>query len=66
MPLVAKNIIVGGETKPPTETEIKVTEETKEPSKYIEKKDGDLIRFINSKSHYLRDMYEVDFENNKY
>ena len=39
------------------------TTEIKESSKYIEKKDGDLIRYINSKSLYLRDMYEVDFEN---
>lgn len=32
-----------------------------EPSRYVEKKDGELIRNINTKSHYLRDMY--DFEN---
>ena len=28
-----------------------------EPSRYIEKKDGELIRNINTKSHYLRDMF---------
>ncbi len=32
-----------------------------EPSRYVEKKDGELIRNINTRSHYLRDM--VDFEN---
>lgn len=56
MAIKANNIIVGGVKLP---TEIK-EEEVKEPSKYIEKKDGDLIRHINAKSHYLKDM--IDFE----
>lgn len=94
MPIIASNIIVGGQ-KPPTnlkekpepkqafglkfygdfinksESEklsltpepIKVlrTVVEEEPSRYVEKKDGELIRNINTRSHYLRDM--VDFEN---
>lgn len=48
----AKNDQVGGENPP---TSVDETEE----KKYIEKVDGELIRHINKKSSYLRDMLEI-------
>ena len=34
--------------------------ETKDKSKYLHKQDGDLIRHINKKSDYLRDILEIE------
>lgn len=47
--------------KTPEPTIINRTVVEEETSRYVEKKDGELIRNINTKSHYLKDMY--DFEN---
>lgn len=47
--------------KNPEPTKVTRTVVEEEPSRYVEKKDGELIRNINTKSHYLKDM--VDFEN---
>ena len=51
---VSKTIVV--------ETPIKVlrTVVEEEPSRYVEKKDGELIRNINTRSHYLRDILEIE------
>jgi hypothetical protein len=81
MPIFAKNIIVGGNQPPTTETKViepvktisfqtlkkeavvkqKIVEELvePEPSRYITKEDGELIRQINTKSNYLKDMVEI-------
>jgi hypothetical protein len=32
---------------------------TEENSRYMEKEDGELIRHINTKSHYLKDMFGI-------
>lgn len=73
MAIKARNIIVGGKSLPTTKkepeklslspepTKVLRTVVEDEPSRYVEKKDGELIRNINTKSHYLKDM--VDFEN---
>ena len=61
MPIVGNNIIVGG-ANPPTEiaTSDTATETVElEDSKYVQKVDGELVRHINKKSTYLRDMLEL-------
>lgn len=74
MPIIAKNIIVGG-LAPPTEVKTDAksfselrnvfsdttteTVELIEEPKYIHKTDGELVRHINRKSTYLRDMLEL-------
>lgn len=41
-------------------TTIKTSPEIKDmPSKYVKKKDGDLIRHINTKSSYQKDMLDL-------
>ena len=37
----------------------KPVEVTEEKPRYLEKEDGELVRHINTKSHYLRDMFEI-------
>ncbi len=37
----------------------KTVEVTEEKPRYMEKEDGELVRHINTKSHYLRDMFEI-------
>jgi hypothetical protein len=46
----------------PVQKRIKMPEvvETKDESKYLYKQDGDLIRHINKKSDYLRDILEIE------
>jgi hypothetical protein len=75
MGIIAKNIIVAGETTPATipnkitmsseqfkvartnTRPVAVVETADTPSKYVNKTDGELVRKINTKSDYLRDMY---------
>ena len=38
-----------------------ITPPPEEEQKYIYKEDGELIRHINKKSHYLRDVLDLDF-----
>ena len=72
MSIKATNIIVGGEirTSPqqkPVEKQIKKRvaveqpqQVTKELPKYVEKEDGLLVRKINTKSSYMRDIFDLD------
>ena len=72
MAIKFNNIIVGGEVKSSLNQPVKekVKEKvrvevlaptvTKELPKYVEKEDGILVRKINTKSNYMRDIFELD------
>lgn len=72
MAIKANKIIVGGEVQTslqqPVKEEIKqkvrveaaAPTVTKELPKYVEKEDGLLVRKINTKSGYMRDIFELD------
>lgn len=74
MPIIAKNMIVGGNQIPPTESpkeppkqkkelsRINLTppQVTKELPKYVIKEHGELTRKINTKSQYMRDIFDLD------
>lgn len=75
MAIIAKNITVGGQppTKPKevqqvqslseikrvVESTNKVVEKIEKPSKYIKKNEGELVRHINIKSAYQKDMLDL-------
>lgn len=44
------------------ETVVATVKVVEKPAKYIKKIDGELVRQINTKSEYLRDMYLIDSE----
>jgi hypothetical protein len=49
------------EVKPVVKQQPIIESETQEePSRYLEKIDGDLVRHINKKSSYLTDMLEIE------
>jgi hypothetical protein len=67
--IIAKNIIVAGVTIPQNEPEIKtvsfgdknsIQQTTKQLPKYIAKEDGELLTKINTKSQYMRDIFDLD------
>ena len=73
MAFKAKTIIVAGEVKTSPQQPVKKAEVkkktiveapaptvTKELPKYVEKEDGLLVRKINTKSGYMRDIFELD------
>lgn len=72
MAIKFNKIIVGGEVKDflhqPLNQKIKQKVKvealaptvTKELPKYVEKEDGILVRKINTKSNYMRDIFELD------
>jgi hypothetical protein len=74
MPLVAKNIIVAGvnisatvsENLPEKPKKITfsnrnvVQQTTKNLPKYVSREDGELTRKINTKSQYMRDIFDLD------
>jgi len=72
MAIKFNNIIVGGEVKTslhqPVKEKVKQKVKvedlaptvTKELPKYVEKEDGILVRKINTKSNYMRDIFELD------
>jgi hypothetical protein len=72
MPIIAKNMIVGGvdKTIPPTEppkpkkeisrVNLPQPQVTKELPKYVTKEHGELTRKINTKSQYMRDIFDLD------
>lgn len=70
MPIIAKNIIVGGNKIPPTEPQkpkkelsrvnLPPPQVTKELPKYVTKEHGELTRKINTKSQYMRDIFDLD------
>lgn len=72
MAIIAKNIKVGGDQAPTKSIEVQIvqnlseikrvvesTNKTETPSKYIKKKEGDLVRHINTKSSYQKDMLDL-------
>lgn len=72
MPLIAKNIVVAGEITPATTSQSKpepkklvlsnrnVTQQNdKQLPKYIAKEDGELLTKINTKSQYMRDIFDL-------
>lgn len=73
MPIIAKNIIVAGSKSPATipqnKPEIKtvslgnrnsIQKTTKQLPKYVAKEDGELLTKINTKSQYMRDIFDLD------
>lgn len=73
MPLIAKNIIVAGEVTPATITQNKpkiktvtlgnrnsIQQTTEQLPKYVAKEDGELLTKINTKSQYMRDIFDLD------
>ena len=72
MPIIAKNMIVGGvdKTTPPAEppkpkkeisrVNLPQPQVTKELPKYVTKEHGELTRKINTKSQYMRDIFDLD------
>jgi hypothetical protein len=92
MPIIAKNMIVGGESKTPPTNQPKIQEFkdirkileekaaalanekpkkdlskvkhqpqiTKQLPKYVAQEDGELTRKINTKSQYMRDIFDLD------
>ena len=72
MPIIAKNIIVAGDipaTIPQNKPENKtvsfgdknlIQQTTKQLPKYIAKEDGELLTKINTKSQYMRDIFDLD------
>lgn len=73
MAIIAKNIIVAGAESSATilqkepekkkivfSERVSIQQTTKELPKYVVKEDGELTRKINTKSQYMRDIFDLD------